>query len=707
MKNRILFKIAILSIVCSLNASEAISELDGMGDFESLLNEVSDIATKKSINVDYLPSVVSVTNAQTFIDVGIQNVGEALGMLPGIQMQMNILGQSVTNIRGFKNPRSMISDKIKILIDGVAVNNEAAATSGFYMDFPMHLVDKIEVLRGPGSTVYGAGAFYGAVNIITKLGNENEGNQLYLGAGSYKFSTSGANLYTSSGDWKILTDGYYAKNDKSITHDDKTTDEAMESLSLGFKVVNGDFEFLTRYKSSLYGNFYLYKDGVEPNNDKGHEDNYLFSQVSYQTSFNDYKLEAKLGYSNRESDTTGYFSTDTTSIASAFALVGVLDMQDAFYVRDHQVENTIEAEAILTLPTIFSNDISFGIGSKQANLSTNYFYSSVENAIAQNKDDIEDALALNLDIIDENFPFTKEKQESYWDNPTSNDLFDKTSRTINYAYIQDLISLSSSTDFVLGARMDDYSDIGTNLSSRAGLVYRASDEMILKLLYGSAFRAPSFYEAYTSGHIYYRHGVDTLSPEETKTYESSLIYLPDFNNKISLNIYYSELSNVIDVDKSDDTYIGYNNMKDRVNKGVEFEYSFRTKESHDLYVNATYTDAEYTTVKSPPIDQSMPDLSKVMLKAMYVYKPTTKLSFGTAWSYHSKTITNESANSDTSVEQQHLIDETITYNLSNSSHIILTVKNLFNEASKLPNYDYDGGSPREGRNYFLSYVQKF
>ena len=695
MKKIVLSKIVVLSLLGSLNANE----IDSLEGFESLLNEVSDIATKKSINVDYLPSVVSVTNAQTLIDSGVQNIGEALSLLPGIQMQLSIYGQPVTNVRGFKNPRSMISDKIKILIDGVAINNEAAATSGFYIDFPIQLVDKIEVLRGPGSTVYGAGAFYGAVNIITKLGNENEDSQLYIGMGSYKYATIGANVNTTSSNWKIFTDGYFSKNDKAITHDDKTTDEAMKNVSLGFKAVNGNFEFLTRYKKSHYGNFYLYPSDAVPNMDDGHKDSYLFSQLSYKTFLNDFMLETKTSFSNRESDVNAYFPISVENVSNIFSTGGVFDMQEAFYVRDHQIENNIEAEAILTLPSLLSNDISIGVGVRRAKLSTNYFYSSVENALVENMDTIVE----NMDTF---IWFNSQDEASYWENPASNKLFDLNKRTIKYAHIQDLISLGTSTDFILGARVDDYSDIGTNISSRAGIVHRSSDELIFKLLYGSAFRTPSFYEAYTSGHIWYGHGVESLSQEETKTYETSLIYLPDFNNKLSINAYYSELSDIIDIDKSADSYIGYNNMKDRVNKGVEFEYSYRTKNAHDLYLNATYTDAEYTTVKKD-IDQTMPDLSRVMLKGMYIYTPITKLSFGTTWQYYSKTIQNKSNNYESSVDKQHIVDETVTYAISSYSTLRLTVKNLFNEDQKLPNYDVDGGSLREGRNYFLSYVQKF
>ena len=185
-------------------------------DFESLLDNVSDIATKKSLNVDYLPSVVTIVDAQTYIDSGIQNVGEALGMLPGIQIQMSPMGYTTTTVRGLKNPNAYLSDKIKILIDGVAINNEVSGSSNMYMDFPMLLVERIEVLRGPNSTTYGSGAFYGTVNIITKLGNSKQENQVFLGTGSYGYMTAGANVYTLSKDWKIFVDGYYQKNNKSF-----------------------------------------------------------------------------------------------------------------------------------------------------------------------------------------------------------------------------------------------------------------------------------------------------------------------------------------------------------------------------------------------------------------------------------------------------------------------------------------------------------
>ncbi len=135
-------------------------ETEDMSILQQTLDEATEIATKTKMNIDYVPSVVSVQRGDKLKLLGANTVYDALEMLPGIQMQVNQLGQIETVVRGFKNPNSAISDKIKVLLDGVPVSSETFSTAGYVMNFPLELVDRIEVLRGPGSTIYGSGAFY-------------------------------------------------------------------------------------------------------------------------------------------------------------------------------------------------------------------------------------------------------------------------------------------------------------------------------------------------------------------------------------------------------------------------------------------------------------------------------------------------------------------------------------------------------------------
>ena len=705
MKKNILLIITLCSFLNIVSASE----LDEIDDFKSLLDDVSAIATKKSLNVDYLPSVVTVIDAQTYIDGGIVNIGEALGMLPGIQVQLSPMGYTMTTVRGLKNPNAYLSDKIKIFIDGVAINNEVSGTSSFYMDFPMQLVDKIEVLRGPGSTVYGAGAFYATVNVITKLGNLKKENQIFLGSGSYKYMTSGANVYTDVGDWSLFTDGYYQQNDKSldVKNNIQATDEKMQDVSIGFKAVNGGFEFLTRFKQNVSGNFYSFEGELDPipSSPKEHKNRYFFAQASYKTDLKEYELETKVNYSHRELD-VGANIYSVADIAGKFLAVDI-DMQEGFVYNEKSQEDNYEVETTITLPKIDSHDIFMGIGARYAVVTQDEFYSSVENTIGENKSAI--LAHANYD----SFRYRENKESAYWTNPTTKLLQDDLSRSITYGFIQDLISLDEDIDIILGLRLDNYSDFGAQLSKRAGIVYRADDKLVLKLLYGSAFRAPTLIEAYANGHINFRAGSQDIEPEETNTYEAAVVYSPNLNNKFSLNVFYSQLSNVIDLEEIQYTNPGYQNYDDRVSKGIEFEYSYRTKLAHNLYFNASYIETQYTIPPEPGelnIDQSMPDISKLMLKAMYIYRPTTKLSFGTTWHYYSQTTQTKLqwVSSDATAAAVHIFDETLSYKISKNSELRATVKNLFNTEVFQPSYYYtvDGGIQREGRNWLLSYIYK-
>ena len=148
-------KKALRSVVLSSIIFTSLCASDQGEEIAALLEDASDIATKSSLNIDYMPSVVTVIDSDTFRDAGVQNIAEALAMLPGFQIQISPMGYTMVIVRGMKNPNAYLSDKIKIMVDGVTIQNEISGSSNFYMDFPMQMVDRIEVLRGPASTMYG------------------------------------------------------------------------------------------------------------------------------------------------------------------------------------------------------------------------------------------------------------------------------------------------------------------------------------------------------------------------------------------------------------------------------------------------------------------------------------------------------------------------------------------------------------------------
>ncbi len=707
-----------LFLVCQ---SMMASEPKQQEPLESLFMDASSIATKSALNTDYMPSVVSVIDADTFRDAGIQTLAEALEMLPSFQIQISPAGYPMTTVRGLKNPNAYLSDKIKIMIDGVDIYNEISGSSYFYMDFPMQLIEKIEVLRGPASTLYGAGSFYATINIITKSGKGIPTNRVLVGAGSYEYLTGGANLYLTAGSWDLYFDGYYQRNNKQLFSQqtgpwgglnvEGKSDERMKDFSIGFTAKYDEFTFENRYKRSHYGNFYGFEGKFDPmpERDSGHENSYFFSQISYEKAINDAHLEFKANFSHREEG----LSANIYSVAATAAKFSAVDinMSDGFYIDQKMTEQNWVAEAILTLPEYRKNSLLFGAGARYAAVTNDDFYSSIEATIAENREQI-----LNHPDYD-NFRYRQEKESAYWANPTTTLLPDNTDRTILYAYAQDLIAVHEDIDLVLGLRLDNYSDIGNQWSKRAAMVYRASDTVIFKLLYGSAFRAPTFIESNQNGHINMRAGDPDIKPEKTDTYEFTTVFKPALQSKFLLTVFYSYLKDVIDLEEIPNTDPGYQNFDSRTSRGVELEYYFRHSLQHNLYFNATVLNTDYIIPPEEgeePIRQSMPDISKVMLKGMYTYRPSRLASFSAIWRYFSETTPTElnwvnESGIDSTVDPVHIFDVAMTYRFTPNSVTRFTVKNLFDADVRDPAYYYlsDGGIQREGMNFHLSFEQQF
>ena len=149
--------------------------------------------------------------------------------------------------------------------------------------------------------------------------------------------------------------------------------------------------------------------------------------------------------------------------------------------------------------------------------------------------------------------------------------------------------------------------------------------------------------------------------------------------------------------------------------------------THNFYFNASYTKTDYAppldtdtfnVIDNPSIISNMPDISKFMAKAIYIYKPTQQLALATAWRYFSQTdqtqvawLLDEVNNGKfkSVIPEVHIFDETITYKLTHTSEVQASIKNLFNATVLQPAY-YDSahqGIQREGRNYMLTFTQKF
>ncbi len=130
--------------------------------------EVFSSATKTQLKLTETPAIVSVITAAMMQDRGYRSVGEALRALAGITLNEDLIVPDVS-MRGINSGLRGGSSILKVMINGHPTQYRSDNTNFLGPEqIPITAVDRIEIIRGPASALYGANAFLGVVNILTK-----------------------------------------------------------------------------------------------------------------------------------------------------------------------------------------------------------------------------------------------------------------------------------------------------------------------------------------------------------------------------------------------------------------------------------------------------------------------------------------------------------------------------------------------------------
>src|SRR4051794_2910049 len=152
-------------------------------------------ATKTEIPISKAPSAVTVVTAKQIAESGARTVPDLLRLVAGVNVRWNPMVQTI-DIRGFgENP---FSNRILLLIDGVPYNS--GDTGGLPLSpafdlFPVQNIKRIEIVRGPGSSLYGENAYWGVINIVTLSGEDLAGGSAQLYGGGQRDTMAGTLMY--------------------------------------------------------------------------------------------------------------------------------------------------------------------------------------------------------------------------------------------------------------------------------------------------------------------------------------------------------------------------------------------------------------------------------------------------------------------------------------------------------------------------------
>ena len=163
--------------------------LPASGDREkALFQEIPSVygASKFEQKVTEAPASVSIVTAEEIKKYGYRTLADLLRSVPGFYTAYD-RNYNYVGVRGYQQPGDY-SSRVLILVDGHRMNDEIYGQGAIGTEFilDIDLIDRVEVIRGPGSSMYGSNALLGVINVITRRGRDLKGPEVSGEAGSYE-----------------------------------------------------------------------------------------------------------------------------------------------------------------------------------------------------------------------------------------------------------------------------------------------------------------------------------------------------------------------------------------------------------------------------------------------------------------------------------------------------------------------------------------
>lgn len=444
-------------------------------------------------------SVTSITAAQIKA-MGARTLSDVLKMMPAMQILNRRNGLDSVLIRGIPTGRN---SKVLLMIDGAP--REEVIFGEWSPDEQIQLanIERIEVIRGPGSALYGSNAYAGIISIFTKS-RAPEQTHAAVTVGDFntrklEYSTGvalGDNTLLSSGSF-YKTDGYPMQADR---YGDPTThDNNVHANNVHLKLMNG------HWQASLTLNEYATEYPLYPSpEDKQQEYTFIESNLKRTQQWNNTKWESQLYLYNVHRN----FDHQAKNPDGSLNFYSTSDLDTTLFGFRNQInysyspQQDIIAGFLVERQQVDHYDETAFISDSQPNLS---FISLI------NKNG---SLA-----PDHNNYAVYAQQES--------------------SFLEDALILTG------GLRLDRFDQLDSHVSPRLGLTYNASDHWSTKLLWGRAFRKPTLLEQYEIRSDNNSPGNPDLIPEDIETTEVEYTYLFSKKNYASITLFRSKLQDFI------------------------------------------------------------------------------------------------------------------------------------------------------------------
>jgi iron complex outermembrane receptor protein len=477
-------------------------------------------ASRYEQKISEAPASVTIVTRDEIKKQGYRTLAEVLRSVRGLYITDD-RAYSYLGIRGFGRP-SDYNSRVLVMVDGHRLNDNIydSVLLGQEGVVDVDLIERVEVIRGPSSSIYGDNAFFGVINLFTRPGpsyggvevsGEVGGFETYKGRFSFgnKF-TNGIELvlsgtwYQSAGEQRLYYREFDSPTSNNGVAEDSDEDRAYRFLG---KLAYGDFtlsgawsERTKTIPTASYGT--IFNDGGEVGVDR-----YVYADLKYERTFaSDVTVLGKVYYDNYKY--TGDFPYNVAPPGNP--MVRVLN-RDIAYGEWAGISGQLTMPAGERLKLVFGGDFRGDLRQHQ----------------------------LNYDV-----------------SPRAVYVDDETGSWNAGIYAQGELAILTNLLFSGGVRLDYYDTFGRTINPRLSLIYSPWTRTNFKLLYGRAYRAPNVFELYYG----------SLEPETIQTYE--VIYEQDLPAHLHFvaSGYHYQVDELIS-----ETLSGFQNA-DRVNaEGMELE----------------------------------------------------------------------------------------------------------------------------------------
>ena len=461
-----------------------------------------------------VPIATEIITKKDINDSGTLNVSDLLSCRSGVSLQTSVEGGAMLNILG------MDSRYILILINGQPIagkfNNRVALDQIFTSQ-----INKIEIIKGPSSSLYGSEAMAGVINIITE--GEIKNNLLNFKA---RYGGSEYNIISYG-----LNQGYsniQLNGEKSFEALDISLNATVENIKTDKAIQQLDIDNVN--KQSFGG------------------------EITLNSFINhNFKL-TELLYNHKENGSSTLMNTNTDIIRNNITISHDWSIHSNWSIR-HSLQHQFYSRAysqIRPWGDIVTDNI------------TNENYVEYENIIY-----------FKIGASELNFGM-ETSNSSYQSDRVQND---KQFISTNSIFGQYDFNIIEKLDVVLGTRLDKYSGHDLVNSPRIGLMYMPKNRWKFRATWGKGFRAPSFMERFIEwNHVQFNYkviGNPDLKPEVSNGYTAGIEYYHPTTYQVSMMLYYNKFEDLIQdhtVEPATDTsyaILSYNNIKVAEYKGLE------------------------------------------------------------------------------------------------------------------------------------------